>query len=80
MLDVVGEPMLAGVFNGEAERQSMHATFPQFPALEREYGSVIRGIRAKRAATAATDERPFFSFKTGAGETRRRTRRPAYVA
>ena len=68
MLDVVGEPMLAGVFNGDADRQSMHATFPQFPALEREYGSVIRGIRAKRAATAATDQRPFFSFTRGAQE------------
>ena len=68
MLDVVGEPMLAGVFNGTATRQSMRATFPQFPALEREYGSVIRGVRAKRAQTAATDERPFFSFQTGAQE------------
>lgn len=66
MLDTVGDPMLAGVFNGEADRQSMLATFPQFPALEREYGSLIRGVRAKqREAAKPTDERPFFSFANG---------------
>jgi oxygen-dependent protoporphyrinogen oxidase len=68
MLEKVAEPMLAGVFNGEADRQSMQATFPQFPALEREYGSLIRGIRAKRAASASTDAQPFFSFMAGAQE------------
>lgn len=68
MLDKVAEPMLAGVFNGEAERQSMLATFPQFPALEREHGSLIRGIRAKRAEGDLSSAPPFFSFRTGARE------------
>lgn len=67
MLDKLGEPLLAGVFNGDPSRLSIRATFPQFPALEREYGSVIRGARVK-AAQAAPAEPPFISFKTGAGE------------
>lgn len=65
MLDTVGDPMLAGVFNGESHRQSMLATFPQFPALEREYGSLIRGVRAKQREAKPSEERPFFSFARG---------------
>ncbi|HLU09569.1 MAG TPA: protoporphyrinogen oxidase, partial [Oceanobacillus sp.] len=38
MLDRVASPMLAGVYNGDPEALSMRATFPQFPALERQYG------------------------------------------
>lgn len=68
MLETVADPMLAGVFNGEAQRQSMLATFPQFPALEREHGSLIRGMRAKRSPAPNPQERPFFSFKAGAQE------------
>ncbi|HEV7297896.1 MAG TPA: protoporphyrinogen oxidase [Tepidisphaeraceae bacterium] len=69
MLDKVAAPMLAGVFNGDPERQSIQATFPQFPAMEREHGSLIRAVRAKQAdsATASTDP-PFFSFPNGTQE------------
>lgn len=47
-LDKLGEPVLAGVYNANAEQMSMHATFKQFPALEAQYGSVIRGMVARR--------------------------------
>lgn len=69
-LDRLGDPLLAGVYNAEPERQSMLATFPQFPALERQHGSVIRGLRAaerKRATDGAIDDAaPFFSLDSGA--------------
>jgi oxygen-dependent protoporphyrinogen oxidase len=69
-LDKLGEPLLAGVYNAEPERQSMQATFPHFPALEQKYGSLMRGSRTvqseRKAAPAA--EPPFISFKTGAHE------------
>ncbi len=41
-LDRLGEPLLAGIYNGEPERQSMQATFPQFMAMEREHGSLLK--------------------------------------
>jgi protoporphyrinogen/coproporphyrinogen III oxidase len=66
MLDKLGEPLLAGVYNGDPERQSILATFPQFPALEKKHGSLIRGMRA--APREAHDTPAFISFKTGAHE------------
>ena len=66
-LERVAEPLMAGVFNAEAERQSILATFPQFPALEREHGSVIRGLRATRRNQPPSSSPPpaFLSFDTG---------------
>jgi oxygen-dependent protoporphyrinogen oxidase len=68
MLDKVAAPMLAGVFNGEAERQSILATFPQFRAMEREHGSLIRAVRAAQAHPVAATDPPFFSFPGGTQE------------
>ena len=66
-LERVAEPLMAGVFNAEAERQSILATFPQFLALEREHGSVIRGLRAARRNQPPSSSPPpaFLSFDTG---------------
>jgi oxygen-dependent protoporphyrinogen oxidase len=48
----------------------MLATFPQFPALEQKYGSLMRGSRVAQAERKATpsDVPAFISFKTGAHE------------
>jgi protoporphyrinogen/coproporphyrinogen III oxidase len=69
-LDKLAEPLLAGVYNAEPEHQSMLATFPQFPALEQQYGSLMRGSRAAHAEQKAAPSAipPFISFKTGAHE------------
>jgi oxygen-dependent protoporphyrinogen oxidase len=77
MLETVAEPMLGGVYNGEAERQSIRATFPQFPELERKYGSLVRGVRAagaekaQREGTASDELPPFFSLAGGTEELAR---------
>jgi oxygen-dependent protoporphyrinogen oxidase len=68
MLDRVAAPMLAGVYNGDPEFLSMQATFPQFPILERQYGSLIRGQRAAQRQPTPTETPAFISFKTGAHE------------
>ena len=70
VLDRVAEPLLGGVFNGDPERQSMLATFPQFPALEKQHGSLIRGSRVGQRERKATPSAipPFISFKTGTNE------------
>lgn len=45
-LDRIAEPLLGGVYGGDPERLSLRATLPRFAALEREHGSVVRGLRA----------------------------------
>jgi protoporphyrinogen/coproporphyrinogen III oxidase len=67
-LEKLAEPMMAGVYNAMPDKQSILATFPQYPALERQHGSVIRGLLAarEREHAAPTDELPaFVSFDTG---------------
>lgn len=66
----VAEPLMAGVFNAEPERQSVQATFPQFAALERSRGSVIRGLRSNGHthppdAPAMPEMPAFLSFDDG---------------
>jgi oxygen-dependent protoporphyrinogen oxidase len=55
-LDRLAEPLLSGIHNAEAERQSLLATFPRLRELEQQHGSLIRGMVAQRRAT--TDHRP----------------------
>jgi oxygen-dependent protoporphyrinogen oxidase len=45
-------PMTLGVFAGDARRLSLPAAFPRMAALEREHGSLIRGLIARRGKTA----------------------------
>jgi oxygen-dependent protoporphyrinogen oxidase len=53
-LDRLAEPLLAGIYSADPEKQSMLATFPQLRALEEQYGSVIRGTRKSSPAPDAT--------------------------
>lgn len=67
-LDKLGEPLLAGVFNADPDKQSMLATFPNFRKVEREYGSLIKGMQAIQARqTTPPTEPTLVSFKTGMG-------------
>ena len=65
-LDRAAEPLMAGVYNAPAAEQSLRASFPQFASLERQYGSVIRGLRATRQKSATAAVPPFFSLDGGA--------------
>ncbi len=67
-LDKLADPLLAGVYNSEPERQSILATFPQFPALEKRYGSLLRGMQATRTDAQPDNTPPFISFQTGTHE------------
>ena len=49
-LDKIAEPLMSGIYNAEAERQSLMATFPRFRALEEKHGSLIKGMLASRKA------------------------------
>jgi oxygen-dependent protoporphyrinogen oxidase len=64
------EPLMAGIYAGDAEQMSMQATFPRFVELEQQYGSVIRGMMAARQASPSVmQSRPkrtmFVSLKNG---------------
>ncbi len=50
------EPLMAGIYAGDAEQMSLRATFPRFLELEQTQGSVIRGMLAagKQAPAKAT--------------------------
>lgn len=53
-LDKIAEPLMAGIYNAESERQSLLATFPRFRQIEQEHGSLIRGMIASRRKQAAS--------------------------
>ena len=61
------EPLLTGIYAGDGARLSVGATFPQLRAIEREHGSLVRGLRA-RSRGAALPASPFLSFPRGMQE------------
>ena len=62
ILDYAVNPFMAGIYAGDPERLLLHKTFPQLAALEREYGSVLRGL-AKTGKGAP--RRRIITLKTG---------------
>ena len=47
------EPLMAGIYAGDAEEMSIRATFPRFVELEQQYGSLLRGILASSPTNAS---------------------------
>jgi protoporphyrinogen/coproporphyrinogen III oxidase len=70
-LETLAEPLMSDVYNVSSSRQSIMATFPQYPALEARYGSVIRGSlaatrqRQRQSSRSATPSPPFVSLHGG---------------
>jgi oxygen-dependent protoporphyrinogen oxidase len=46
-------PMTLGIYAGDARALSVEAAFPRMTALERDHGSIIRGMIAKRGKTSS---------------------------
>ena len=63
----IAEPILGGVYNSKMSTQSILSTFPQFKKLEKEYGSLIRGMRKtnKMQKEQASYEKGFASLHQG---------------
>jgi oxygen-dependent protoporphyrinogen oxidase len=54
MVERVAEPLLAGVYGGNAAELSVRSVLPRFAEMEREHGSLVRAtLKAKRKAAAA---------------------------
>lgn len=65
VLDRLAQPLLGGIFSGDPATLSVEATMPQLRAVERTYGSLVRGMRAL-AKTAAPGSR-LVSMRGGLG-------------
>lgn len=64
LLEYVTEPLLSGVYGGNSAQLSAESVLPRFIGYEREYGSLIRGVRRERRAPAQTGSL-FLSFQRG---------------
>jgi protoporphyrinogen/coproporphyrinogen III oxidase len=58
------EPLMSGIYAGDGEQLSLAATFPNLRQLERDYGSVTRGLLEGGSDSAATGP-PFLSLRGG---------------
>ena len=66
ILDYVTEPLLTGVYGGDAARLSAQSVLPRFLYYERTQGSLVRAVRAERKRTlAAAAGSLFLSFRCG---------------
>jgi protoporphyrinogen/coproporphyrinogen III oxidase len=64
MVDLLADPLLSGVYGGEAAHLSVRAVLPRFAEMEAKYGSLGRAMvaaRTKMAAVAKGPARPLFS-------------------
>ena len=73
--DYLIEPLVAGIYAGDADELSMEATFPRFKELEQQHGSVIKGMRAAQAKaqvnagsrSSSTTPSLFMTLRNGLG-------------
>ncbi|HEX7285230.1 MAG TPA: protoporphyrinogen oxidase [Candidatus Angelobacter sp.] len=71
MVDRVAEPLLAGVYGGNADKMSVRAVLPRFAEMERESGSLVRATLKARRARKRSSSAPqplFTSLKNGMQE------------
>jgi protoporphyrinogen/coproporphyrinogen III oxidase len=69
MVDLLADPLLSGVYGGEASQLSVRAVLPRFADMEAKHGSLGRAMLASRKAMAAAAKAPprplFTSLKEG---------------
>ena len=65
------EPLVAGIYAGDARELSLKATFPRFSELEQKYGGLIKGVLAqrKKPITSPSGAKPsmFVTLRGGLG-------------
>ncbi|MFD1776329.1 protoporphyrinogen oxidase [Paenibacillus rhizophilus] len=68
VLENLTEPLLAGIYAADMRKISLQATFPQFGEMERQYGSLIRGMltgRKPQETHTGTKKSMFLTFRQG---------------
>jgi protoporphyrinogen/coproporphyrinogen III oxidase len=63
MVELLADPLLSGVYGGQASDLSVRAVLPRFADMESKHGSLGRGMVARKKLTAAeqTPAQPVFS-------------------
>jgi protoporphyrinogen/coproporphyrinogen III oxidase len=70
----MAQPLLSGIFAGDADQLSLAATFPRLRDIERKHGGLVRGMLNQRREAAKNGDAPkssytpFVSFQNGMGE------------
>jgi oxygen-dependent protoporphyrinogen oxidase len=59
------EPLMAGIYAGQANELSLAATFPQLRQLELDHGSLLGGLTNRPPTKNVSDYPPFVSFPNG---------------
>jgi oxygen-dependent protoporphyrinogen oxidase len=73
-LEKIAEPLVAGIHAGTPETMGLKSTFPRFLQIEEEYGSLIRGMLARRKKALQFQKKGgpqrtmFLTLKDGLGE------------
>jgi oxygen-dependent protoporphyrinogen oxidase len=73
-LEKIAEPLVAGIHAGTPEAMGLKSTFPRFLQIEEEYGSLIRGMLARRKMALQWQKKEgpkrtmFLTLREGLGE------------
>jgi oxygen-dependent protoporphyrinogen oxidase len=73
-LEKIAEPLVAGIHAGTPETMGLSSTFPRFVQIEEEYGSLIRGMLARRKRAFQSQKKTgpkrtmFLTLKDGLGD------------
>ena len=73
-LERIIEPLMTGIYAGDADQLSIQATFPRFPEMERAHGSIVRAMLGtwRRQQASGQGERsrvtPFVTLRGGLAE------------
>lgn len=62
------EPLMGGIYAGQADQLSLDATFPRLRQLELTHGSVIKGLTAPQEGLPISKYPPFVSLRGGMGQ------------
>lgn len=73
VLERLAQPLVGGIYGSDPATLSLHATMPRFVQMEREHGSVVRGLQRASSASLQVDAAStagvrygmFFSFRDG---------------
>lgn len=65
VLDRLAQPFIGGVYSGDPRTLSVNATMPQFASMERDFGSVGRGLRRSSSHAKGATYRGLVSLRGG---------------
>jgi oxygen-dependent protoporphyrinogen oxidase len=61
IVERLADPLLSGIYGGDASQLSMRAVLPRFLEMEAKHGSLSRATLTARAKTASDSARPLFT-------------------